>query len=897
VDSDDDVIQDDAGVHDAGSALVKSSNEAENDARLAALPHILDGVPPVPALGDGGRDAGGGQQVVGGDSDGAAGGDVTAKESRKKMTLVFKYDDPLWPTRLTASVKQTKFGMLIFNWNVTWTNVLRKIQTEIGHGIVFSWRQHVGQDILKDSSVSKFSFGNLPQVVNSEQTLDNMRQQAPWQRQSFFRHGIDESAVEHGYVLHVRIEADGSATPSPTSPNLHANRRDANGRVAVEDGWWRLSRGGPALGDGGRDAGGGQQVVGGDSDGAAGGARGAHMPAPAVATGVQRVDSGQAEDIAEAPGPTHGDRNAQQQTNEEETAAISGRRIREDTMKLVIHYQSPETVSTQFTVVLKYRLLYQDALQEITKHLPAEAKHYAPIDDFSYTHEDELKFVNLQSTYFAMETFSRQHDNAVNVQLNRLDALQMARRWGTQNHANVFEILKENILQDIVLVDEFPESDVSVYYHLKGKRDSSKLQLNRLEDSKGWFDSEIIDWVLIWWCRENKETMLHSSKDWKKDDPDKNTVTQKTIVLSVYAGTKIVDPQAVRPERQLKGLNLAMIQRIILPVHVAGNHYILIVMEVRDKEYYLAGNKENERFYPFGFRPGGTVSCIDPSRQEFVEKTKARNARHTALEFCRTHLPNVFWEIEDAFYRKQEKQKDDWNCGIFACVNASCISLGRPLPALTTTDFRTVRTWMAYIMYENGQARKLSAHKKHNKHSVALMQGAKANDQSDSRSGSGGAAARHQVAGGGSDAEDKKDVKTDNVSENETSRALMYRVFSSTTGIMSKTINKRDSDPGWKDRLQLLKLIKVRFAANDAQAFPVFEEFAGNDTADLKPGYEFARNVEWALNYANDSHDKVLCGSLSTDEKRTINRLCQHWKQMKEQFRAAYHRAHNESTL
>jgi hypothetical protein len=164
VDSDDDVIQDDAGGHDAGSALVFMK-------------------------------------------------DVTAKEPRKKMRpvtrahekmrLVFKYDDPLWPTKLSESVKQTQ---LTFNWQVTWTDVLREIQTEIGPGIVFSWLQ----DDRKDSAdfqrkyFNGLAFEHLPQVVNSEQTLENMRQQAPWQRQSFVRRGIEH----YGYVLHVRIEAD-----------------------------------------------------------------------------------------------------------------------------------------------------------------------------------------------------------------------------------------------------------------------------------------------------------------------------------------------------------------------------------------------------------------------------------------------------------------------------------------------------------------------------------------------------------------------------------------------------------------------------------------------------------------------------------------------------------------
>ncbi len=67
--------------------------------------------------------------------------------------------------------------------------------------------------------------------------------------------------------------------------------------------------------------------------------------------------------------------------------------------------------------------------------------------------------------------------------------------------------------------------------------------------------------------------------------------------------------------------------------------------------------------------------------------------------------PGDKWHIARPFaYGDQTRQLDGVNCGIFACVNASCIALGRRLPALSDDDFRTVRTWLANIMYESGQA-------------------------------------------------------------------------------------------------------------------------------------------------------------------------------------------------
>jgi hypothetical protein len=269
-------------------------------------------------------------------------------------------------------------------------------------------------------------------------------------------------------------------------------------------------------------------------------------------------------------------------------------------MKLVIHYQSRDTGSEIFTVVLKYSLLWTEARREITSQLPAAANHYGPINAFSYMNYDDAPiFVDDNVSYLVLQAFSRRQNNEVEVQLNRLDALQLARRWGTTKHENVFDILKRNKLDDTVLVDTDPEGGVSVYYHLRGKKDTAKKQLNKLEDPKGWLDSETIDWFMMWWCRENKETMLHSSRDWTKDRPFKNTATQKTIVMSSYATTKIVDRKDQTSFNQFKGLNLAVIQQVILPLHVDGNHYTLIVIEVTDKEYYLTGNtpaaQERER--------------------------------------------------------------------------------------------------------------------------------------------------------------------------------------------------------------------------------------------------------------------------------------------------------------
>ena len=76
---------------------------------------------------------------------------------------------------------------------------------------------------------------------------------------------------------------------------------------------------------------------------------------------------------------------------------------------------------------------------------------------------------------------------------------------------------------------------------------------------------------------------------------------------------------------------------------------------------------------------------------------------HAMLKFCSLQFPNVRWELQNAPYAKQEKQDDACNCGIFACVNVSCIALDRLLPAMTTRDFRTVRTWLATIMYKQNE--------------------------------------------------------------------------------------------------------------------------------------------------------------------------------------------------
>jgi hypothetical protein len=137
------------------------------------------------------------------------------------------------------------------------------------------------------------------------------------------------------------------------------------------------------------------------------------------------------------------------QANDREKAVTSPSRIDDDTMKLVISYQSPDTETTPFTVFLAYGLNYDMALEKIRQCLPANAQHYVPVTDFSYNlydDDDALKRVYDNIGYGLLEEFSRLHNHAVKVQLNRLDALQLARRWGAQKHANVFDILKQNTL-------------------------------------------------------------------------------------------------------------------------------------------------------------------------------------------------------------------------------------------------------------------------------------------------------------------------------------------------------------------------------------------------------------------------------------------------------------------
>ena len=180
-------------------------------------------------------------------------------------------------------------------------------------------------------------------------------------------------------------------------------------------------------------------------------------------------------------------------------------------MTLLIRYTSQHGVSQEFPVVLDYSSefshlgWYEKALKEITAHLSAAAAHYGPINDFSYMHGGDRKLVHDDSTYLALEAFSRQQNHEVHVDLTQKDALQMARHWNTQKHANVFEILKKNISKDTMLVHEFPDADVHIFYYLKGKKIRERSQLNSLEDDKGWLDVETIDWFLIWYCLQNKE--------------------------------------------------------------------------------------------------------------------------------------------------------------------------------------------------------------------------------------------------------------------------------------------------------------------------------------------------------------------------------------------------------
>jgi hypothetical protein len=168
---------------------------------------------------------------------------------------------------------------------------------------------------------------------------------------------------------------------------------------------------------------------------------------------------------------------------------------------------------------------------------------------------------------------------------------------------------------------------------------------------------------------------------------------------------------------------------------------------VTDKEYYLTGNTPAAQIINGDWRPSRTVSCIDPARKEYVAESDIFKKKSMVLAFCQVNFPNVVWQTEATLYRPQAKQTDDFNCGIFACVNASCISLGRELPQLNITDFQTVRNWLAYIMYEQGQKRQARALSKNKRQKQ---------DEDAAASGKGG-------GGGNQSKPDAKHTATDGV--------------------------------------------------------------------------------------------------------------------------------------
>jgi len=147
-------------------------------------------------------------------------------------------------------------------------------------------------------------------------------------------------------------------------------------------------------------------------------------------------------------------------------------------MTLLIHYSSLYAgVSRQFDVVLDYCGFsfgcFGACLKKITEHLPEQAEHYGPINDFSYVHGGHRKLVRDDATYLELEACSRQQNDTVHVHLTQKDALEMAHHWERYTaplHENVFEILKRNTLVDTMLVHGFAEANLSVYYHLKGQQ-------------------------------------------------------------------------------------------------------------------------------------------------------------------------------------------------------------------------------------------------------------------------------------------------------------------------------------------------------------------------------------------------------------------------------------------
>jgi hypothetical protein len=263
-------------------------------------------------------------------------------------------------------------------------------------------------------------------------------------------------------------------------------------------------------------------------------------------------------------------------------------------MTLLFNYDDPlmpekwAFVQKNYGQVVKFRKVVLDMDVDWKKALETIAVQTGPGIVFSWSdraNQNKAHVVNSKLTFGYMRAHGLDRYGQVEVKIVRgggdggggsgggEDALQMARHWNRQQHANVFQILRT---KKITMVHCDPKVNILVSYVQPGDLNvGGGDQLNTLEDDHGWFDDNTINLFMSWWCHQNTETMLYAAsirrtRDQKKSDAFKNTQAVEMLVLSVDVAYRLIGKDSLANEDlsvdEVEHLNWRLFKEILMPL-------------------------------------------------------------------------------------------------------------------------------------------------------------------------------------------------------------------------------------------------------------------------------------------------------------------------------------------
>lgn len=202
-----------------------------------------------------------------------------------------------------------------------------------------------------------------------------------------------------------------------------------------------------------------------------------------------------------------------------------------------------------------------------------------------------------------------------------------------------------------------------------------------------WLNSEVITWWLEWW----RERTGGGSQKLK---PEGKEGIGKNWFANTYFYTKLREDGQYNYKnvrRWTKKIDIFECDKMIIPINYQNTHWYLACInfiEKRTEVYDSMGAKHQE-----------------------VHDTLHRWLKDEHQDKKGSPLPDGWTR----YYPSEEgievpMQENCHDCGVFTCLFAACVSLGRIPFDFKQQDLPLIRRWMVQVMYKEGERLENCAH-------------------------------------------------------------------------------------------------------------------------------------------------------------------------------------------